>query len=134
MTGDIRPADEISSSFPHVSDCYRNVPCELPVEAHRVLVGMRRAVGLVLGFEPRLEQPNVPAHLAGVRVPATVPGCVHLDLLAAGLIPDPYLDGNEALVAWIGRTDWRYETTVPCRRAAAIAASAVAADVSDRPA
>src|SRR5437763_1320730 len=29
-------------------------------------------------------------------VPATVPGCVHTDLLAAGLIPDPYLDDNEA--------------------------------------
>jgi beta-mannosidase len=43
-------------------------------------------------------------------VPATVPGCVHLDLLAAGLIEDPYLDDNEARTAWIGRTDWIYET------------------------
>lgn len=45
------------------------------------------------------------------EVPATVPGCVHTDLLAARLIPDPYLDENEAKLAWIGRTDWRYETT-----------------------
>ena len=44
-------------------------------------------------------------------VPATVPGCVHLDLLEAGLIPDPYLDRNELDVAWIGRTDWRYRCT-----------------------
>jgi beta-mannosidase len=44
-------------------------------------------------------------------VPATVPGCVHTDLLAAGLIPDPYLDANEEKVAWIGRADWEYETT-----------------------
>ena len=44
-------------------------------------------------------------------VPATVPGCVHTDLLAAGLIEDPYLDDNEQKVAWIGRTDWEYETT-----------------------
>jgi beta-mannosidase len=29
-------------------------------------------------------------------IPATVPGCVHTDLLAAGRIPDPYLDTNEA--------------------------------------
>jgi beta-mannosidase len=43
-------------------------------------------------------------------VPATVPGCVHTDLLAAGLIPDPYLDDNETGLAWIGRTDWVYET------------------------
>ena len=44
-------------------------------------------------------------------VPATVPGCVHTDLLAAGLIEDPYLDENEGKVAWIGRADWVYETT-----------------------
>ena len=44
-------------------------------------------------------------------VPATVPGSVHTDLLAAGLIEDPYLDDNERKVAWIGRTDWVYETS-----------------------
>ncbi|MVQ40687.1 glycoside hydrolase family 2 protein [Microbacterium sp. MAH-37] len=44
-------------------------------------------------------------------VPAVVPGCVHVDLLAAGLIPDPYLDDNEALLAWIGLVDWTYTTT-----------------------
>ncbi|BFU42784.1 glycosyl hydrolase 2 galactose-binding domain-containing protein [Krasilnikovia sp. MM14-A1004] len=48
-------------------------------------------------------------HLRGVR--ASVPGCVHTDLLAAGLIPDPFLDANERDVAWIGDTDWTYETT-----------------------
>ncbi|MEV4776676.1 glycoside hydrolase family 2 protein [Microbacterium sp. LWH12-1.2] len=44
-------------------------------------------------------------------VPAAVPGCVHTDLLAAGLIPDPYLDDNEALLAWIGLVDWTYATS-----------------------
>ncbi|WP_433087079.1 glycoside hydrolase family 2 protein [Dactylosporangium sp. CA-052675] len=44
-------------------------------------------------------------------LPASVPGCVHTDLLAAGLIPDPYLDDNERRLAWIGRTPWLYETT-----------------------
>jgi len=53
----------------------------------------------------------VPDTLSGAEVPAEVPGCVHLDLLAAGLIPDPYLDQNELAVAWVGRVDWRYETT-----------------------
>ena len=52
----------------------------------------------------------VPEGLVGVRLPATVPGSVHLDLMAAGLIPDPYLDENELKVAWVGRVDWRYET------------------------
>jgi beta-mannosidase len=44
-------------------------------------------------------------------LPAAVPGCVHTDLLAAGLIDDPYLDENENRQAWIGRTDWEYRTT-----------------------
>ena len=54
----------------------------------------------------------VPDGLQGVAVPATVPGCVHTDLLAAGLVPDPYLDENEASLAWIGDVDWRYATTL----------------------
>ncbi|GAB4084787.1 glycoside hydrolase family 2 protein [Myceligenerans cantabricum] len=47
----------------------------------------------------------------GPGVPATVPGTVHTDLMAAGLIPDPYLDDNERQLAWIGRCDWEYRTT-----------------------
>ncbi len=58
---------------------------------------------------------SVPAEVAGQPVPATVPGCVHTDLLAAGLIPDPYLDDNEGRVSWIGRTDWRYQTSFEWR-------------------
>ena len=45
-------------------------------------------------------------------IPAQVPGCVHTDLLAAGLIDDPYLDDNEAAQRWIGLTDWTYRTTL----------------------
>ncbi|MFF1956837.1 glycoside hydrolase family 2 protein [Streptomyces sp. NPDC058220] len=45
-------------------------------------------------------------------VPAQVPGCVHTDLLAAGLIPDPFLGANETEVAWVGRRDWRYDTVL----------------------
>ncbi|WP_432972757.1 glycoside hydrolase family 2 protein [Dactylosporangium sp. CA-233914] len=41
---------------------------------------------------------------------ANVPGCVHTDLLAAGAIPDPFLDDNEERLHWIGRTAWVYET------------------------
>ena len=43
-------------------------------------------------------------------VPASVPGCVHTDLLGHGLIPDPYLDLNEQEVQWIGETDVTYRT------------------------
>ena len=54
---------------------------------------------------------DVPDGVGDHSVPAAVPGCVHTDLLAAGLIPDPYLDDNETRLSWIGRTDWVYETT-----------------------
>ena len=44
-------------------------------------------------------------------VPATVPGCVHTDLLAADLIPEPYFGTNEKALQWIGENDWSYRTT-----------------------
>jgi beta-mannosidase len=52
-------------------------------------------------------------------VAAVVPGCVHTDLLAAGLIPDPFLDDNESALAWIGLVDWTYSTTFEWSRDAA---------------
>ena len=64
------------------------------------------------GWTVRAVGGDVPAEFERRAIPATVPGCVHTDLLAAGLIPDPYLDRNEEAVAWVGRVDWRYETTV----------------------
>ena len=54
---------------------------------------------------------QVPAEILDRDIPALVPGCVHLDLMRAQLIPDPYLDLNEALVQWIGFTDWEYSTS-----------------------
>ncbi len=42
---------------------------------------------------------------------ATVPGVVHTDLLAHGLIEDPYFRLNERSVQWVDKEDWIYETT-----------------------
>ncbi|WP_219413211.1 glycoside hydrolase family 2 protein [Pseudonocardia nigra] len=50
----------------------------------------------------------VPAGLLPDALPATVPGEVHTDLLAAGAIPDPFDGANEGALAWIGRTAWLY--------------------------
>ncbi len=44
-------------------------------------------------------------------LPATVPGGVHTDLLAAGRIPDPFVGDNEAHVAWVAERDWEYRTS-----------------------
>ena len=56
-----------------------------------------------------VEPGQVPEEVRGaLPVPASVPGTVTTDLLAAGLIPDPYLDENERRLDWIGRQAWRY--------------------------
>lgn len=41
---------------------------------------------------------------------ATVPGCVHTDLMQHGLIPDPYYGLNEKTVQWVDKADWEYRT------------------------
>ena len=43
------------------------------------------------------------------QIAATVPGCIHTDLLDAGKIPDPYYRDNELALFWIGETDWTYQ-------------------------
>ena len=44
-------------------------------------------------------------------LPATVPGCVHTDLLANKQIEDPFYRDNEKAQQWIGKTDWEYQTS-----------------------
>lgn len=43
--------------------------------------------------------------------PASVPGCVHTDLLNSGKIPDPFLSENELEVQWVEKRDWHYRCT-----------------------
>jgi beta-mannosidase len=65
------------------------------------------------GWTVRSTSASVPAALTdvlGTGIAASVPGSIHTDLLAAGLIVDPYLDDHERLLQWIGRTDWEYTT------------------------
>src|SRR5690242_16269495 len=42
---------------------------------------------------------------------ATVPGCVHTDLLANKLIEDPFYRDDEPKLQWRGKTNWEYRTT-----------------------
>ncbi|PYE27062.1 beta-mannosidase [Rhizobium sp. PP-CC-3A-592] len=48
-----------------------------------------------------------------------VPGDVHSALLAAGIIPDPYVGRNEADVQWVAEQDWVLERTFDITDAAA---------------
>ncbi len=44
---------------------------------------------------------------------ATVPGCIHTDLMAHNLIPDPFYSTNEDSVQWVSDRIWRYRTLIP---------------------
>ena len=65
--------------------------------------------------------PNAPLDLGGPwtlsrdatgeTFPAVVPGGVHADLLAAGVIPDPFVGDNEATLRWVDRESWTYRRT-----------------------
>lgn len=44
-------------------------------------------------------------------LPATVPGCVHTDLIENGLLDDPFYRDNEQKQFWIGERDWHYQRT-----------------------
>lgn len=61
------------------------------------------------GWSLRAVEGPVPDEIAGQSFVATVPGTVHVDLMAAGMISDPFVGLNESAQAWMHRTDWRYE-------------------------
>lgn len=43
--------------------------------------------------------------------PATVPGCIHTDLLANKQIADPFFRDNESKLQWIDKNSWEYKTS-----------------------
>ncbi len=47
---------------------------------------------------------------------ASVPGTVHQDLMAHGLIPNPFVGTNEKDVQWVEREDWDYRTSFDVSR------------------
>lgn len=40
--------------------------------------------------------------------PATVPGCVHTDLMAIGQLEDPFVMMNEKAAQWVDKENWHY--------------------------
>jgi len=45
-------------------------------------------------------------------LPATVPGCVHTDLIDNKIIPDPFFRKNEQELKMVEESDWEYSTTL----------------------
>jgi beta-mannosidase len=45
----------------------------------------------------------------GSWLQASVPGCVHLDLISAKVIPDPFDERNEESVQWVHENNWVYK-------------------------
>ncbi|KAF5354532.1 hypothetical protein D9758_011241 [Tetrapyrgos nigripes] len=43
----------------------------------------------------------------------TSPSEIHVELMSAGLIPDPFVGFNEHKVQWIGQTEWLYTCPLP---------------------
>lgn len=49
--------------------------------------------------------------------PAAVPGTVHTDLFANGLIDDPFYATNESKLQWIEEKEWHYRLEFSCTKA-----------------
>jgi beta-mannosidase len=67
--------------------------------------------GVAWRLSPLTAVPGDWDRVGATPVPATVPGEVYADLLAADLIPDPFDADNEDRLHWIGSTDWSYRTS-----------------------
>ncbi|MGQ0626557.1 MAG: glycosyl hydrolase 2 galactose-binding domain-containing protein, partial [Phycisphaerales bacterium] len=65
----------------------------------------------------------LPPGLADRALPATIPGCVHTDLFAAGLIPDPATIADDRALEWISLADWQYDCDFDAGPSVALAAT-----------
>ena len=68
----------------------------------------RRAPDGDAGAKPQ----GIDANVATEWMPATVPGCVHTDLLANKIVGDPFYGQNEKDQQWIDKVGWEYRTSL----------------------
>src|ERR1700753_3438582 len=78
-----------------------------------------KKIDLHAGWTVRAVGGAIPPEVGQASWPATIPGTVHTDLLAAGAIPDPYTGTHETDLTWMHRSAWRYETVLAAEPAAA---------------
>ncbi|KAJ3863761.1 glycoside hydrolase [Lentinula novae-zelandiae] len=69
----------------------------------------------ILHVLDELEGPEVTGQelksTAGWRIAQKCPSEIHVELMASGMIPDPYIGFNEHAVQWVGNTEWLYKCT-----------------------
>ncbi|WP_342029303.1 beta-mannosidase [Sphingomonas sp. CFBP 13720] len=99
------------SNVPHRRTARRALVLLLAAAPAALWAAPRETVTLDKGWTVRLASgdPATKDHPKAARwVPATVPGYVQTDLIAARLTPDPFTGLNEATIQWVGRSDWDY--------------------------
>ena len=79
-----------------------NLDAAIPAVEARAERGLATPEGAQL-----VRETTIPAVLKG-KFKASVPGDVHRDLMANGVIQDSHLGLNEFRTQWIGRSKWRY--------------------------
>ncbi len=91
---------------------------------HMLRTSLADAPWMVRGVGDLPGAPAVVVERARAGVPATLPGCVHTDLIDAGLIADPAREGRgapthsadgptaERAALWVSEADWRYEALI----------------------
>ncbi len=86
------------------------------VAATPAWAGPRTSIVFDKGWSMRIDPADAAAAKAHPKAArwlhATVPGSAQTDLMAAKIVPDPYVGLNEAKIQWVGLTDWQYHTTL----------------------
>jgi beta-mannosidase len=77
-----------------------------------------KKIDLHTGWTVRAVGGAIPPEVGEAPRPATVPGTVHTDLLAVGVIPDPFTSTHEIDLIWLHRAAWRYEISLRAEPAA----------------
>ena len=67
-----------------------------------------------LGGKWMLKQATSVGRAEAAQMDARVPGCVHLDLMGAGRIADPFYGLNEQDAQWVEDEDWLYGRAFTC--------------------
>ena len=74
------------------------------------MAALRRSIPLRTGWKYRSRNPSTHSSTNSWQPSRTLPTEIHLDLLANGVISNPFLGKNEEAVQWVGEQTWQYET------------------------